>query len=356
MAAHPSADSSIGFVVENGTVEPVGAGLRKVRRRSRFAGGRWRRDVLLLTMMLALLVIVVNGVYRLAGKALYDPPRPGPGDAFPTAQASGYAARFAHAYLTWDQSNPQSRLEQLKLFFPRGADTQLGWDGRGTQRVVGQPLPAGVTTRDDHRAVVHVAALLEPGGWTCMDVAVYAAAGGGALAITSYAAFVSCPAVAAAGVPNDSRQGDDAAAAGMLPRITSFLRAYGVSSTDLTQVVTPDSGITGLRGAAVFVDIIRLFVPDLSEGGGSFERTAEVVMRWRTPSGGAVTQMYRLSMRSVGGRWFVHSIDGGVESPDVAPAVGGVAPAPSLSPSPSISSSRSPGPEVSNSSSASGTR
>ncbi|GIJ60061.1 conjugal transfer protein [Virgisporangium aurantiacum] len=329
VAGDEATDPDPGFVIENGTVEPLDGGPRKVRLRSRFAGGRWRRHVLLLMMMFALLVVVVNGVYRLAGKALYDPPRPEPGDAFPVAQASGYAARFVYAYLTWDQADPRQRAEQLSVFFPQRTDNQHGWDGHGKQRVVGQPLPAGVTTRDDHRAVVHLAALVEPGGWTCMDVAVSAADGGRALAITSYAAFTACPPVAAASAPAENRPADDAAAAEMRPTIVSFFRAYGVSSPDLAQLVTPDSGITGLRGAGVFVDVTRVFVPLRGDGDASDERVAEVVMRWRTASGGAVIQTYRLALRSIGGRWFVHSIHGGVESAEIAPAVGGVAPPPS---------------------------
>jgi hypothetical protein len=348
-SAHVATEPGPGFVIDNGTVEPTGDDRRRIRRPSRLAGGRWRRHALLLVTMMALTVLLVNGVYRLVGKALYEPPRPEPGDAFPVAQASGYAARFVHAYLTWDQADPEARSEQLRVFFPDRAETQLGWDGRGVQRVVGQPLPSGVTSRDNNHAVVHVAALIEPGGWTCMDVAVFAADGAEVFAITSYAAFVSCPAVAAVEVPAESQQNDSTVATELTPTINSFFRAYGASSPDLAQIVTPESAITGLRGTVSLVEITRLFVPVADNNAERNERTVEARVRWQMPSGGSVVQTYRLAMRSIGGRWFVHNIDGGVESADVAPITGGVAQVPSRSPSPVTQPTGQPKPSASSS-------
>src|SRR5258705_3693799 len=117
------------------------------------AGGRWRRLVLMTAMLLALSVLVVNGLYRLAGKALYDQPQPPAGSGFPVAAASGYAARFGQAYLTWDETAPQNRVEALRVFFPDARTSELGWDGVGRQSLLGAPVVAGVSASDDTHGV-----------------------------------------------------------------------------------------------------------------------------------------------------------------------------------------------------------
>jgi hypothetical protein len=319
------------FYIEDGTVQPATEKRRK--KRSRMAGGRWRRQALLAAMVLALAILVINGVYRLAGKALYDPPEPPPGAGFPTAAASAYAVRFTHAYLNWDEDAAQNRAQELRLFFPSPTDSQLGWDGKGVQRVIGVPVGAGVTARDDRHAVVHVAAYLDPGGWTCMDVGVYATDGATGFAITSYAAFVACPPVAAVAVPLDTREADGQFAVAVRPTLETFFKAYGGSAPELAQVITEDSGIFGLRGVATYIDMPSLIVPVLEKGADESVRTADVRVRWRMLSGGAITQAYRLTLRQIGGRWFVQRVEGGIETGDVAPAQGGPGPQPSVRPS-----------------------
>jgi len=336
-----------GFTIENGTMEPVGTGRQKVRARSSLSGGRWRRLLLQAGISVALLVLIVNGLFRLAGKALYDPPKPPVGANYPAAGASGYAVRFAAAYLTWDENKPGVRAKELELFLPSITDSQVGWDGKGAQAVRGQPVAAGVTARDDNHAVVHIAADLDPGGWTCMDVAVYAAPGGSAFAITSYAAFVACPPVTAAGVAPDQRENDGQLAEDLRATLDTFFRAYAASAPELAQVVTQDSGIAGLGGAVSYVNTVKLFVPVGDGADGS--RTAEVRVRWQAPSGGIVLQGYRLTLHQIGGRWFVHRIEGGVETSDVAPDRGPLPTSPSPGPSPGASSGPSARPSGSGS-------
>ncbi|GIJ51900.1 hypothetical protein Val02_87860 [Virgisporangium aliadipatigenens] len=335
-----SAEAGRDFVIENGTVEPAGQG-RKKRKRSRLAGGRWKRLALLTAMVIALLVLIVNGVYRLTGKALYDPPKPAAGANYPATAAGGYAARFASAYLNWDEKNTTARANELKMFFPDATDAQLGWDSKGVQRVNGQPVVAGVTAKDDSHGIVHIAAFLTPGGWTCMDVSVYSADKGKAFAITAYAAFVACPPVAGVEVPLDTREADGALASVLTPTLDTFFRAYGSSSSELAQVITEDSGIYGLHGTVSFVDMPQLFVPVVEEREDGTVREAEVRVRWRLPSGGTLLQGYRLTMRQIGGRWFVQRIEGGVDTADVAPAKGG-APQPSPQPTNSVPASPKP--------------
>jgi len=333
------------FAISRGEVVPAGAAQATGRkpRRSAGAGGRWKRSALLTLITLALTVLVVNGVYRLAGKALYDPPRPPAGSGYPAAAASGYAARFVQSYLTWDEANVQQRAEALSVFFPTAVNPQLGWDGKGVQKVLGQPLAAGVRARDDQNAVISIAAYLDPGGWSCLDVGVYAAPGGGAFAITSYTSYVACPPVAVPKVSAGERPDPDAELRQeLMPMLESFFKAYSASSRDLDQVVTPDSGIVGLRGAVSFGEFGQVYVPVAARGANAEERDVDVQVRWRTPSGGMLLQEYRLRVTQTGRRWFVARIEGGVMSSEVVPDKGGMPAAPSASPSPSVSPSNRP--------------
>ncbi len=333
-------DQASAFTIRGGSVEAAGAKRTRSKRGSSMAGGRWRRMVLTAAMTVALTILIVNGLYRLAGKALYDPPVPPPGSGFPVAAASGYAARFAQAYLTWDQASPRSRANALQVFFPDATTTNFGWDGGGKQTLLGPPVVAGVTTQDDTHGVVHLAANLDPGGWACMDVAMYAAAGGTAFAITSYVAFVSCPPAAAGSVPLISVESDTAFAQEIRPLVETFFKQYAASSPEIAQSITQDSGIWGLGGMVTFADLSQIVTPVLANPSADV-RSLRVQVRWRLPSGGTLLQAYRLSLQQIGGRWFVDSIEGGVEDAEVAPRVGG---APTPSPGPSTSSPSSPPP------------
>jgi hypothetical protein len=328
------------FTIDGGTVEPLGV---KRKRGATFGGGRWRRLVLMTAMMLALSVLLVNGLYRLAGKALYDQPAPPAGSGFPVAAASAYAARFGQAFLTWDDSAPQRRADALLVFFPDARGTDLGWDGVGRQSLLGAPVVAGVTARDDEHAVVHLAAFLVPGGWTCMDVSVFAANGATAFAITSYVAFVACPptAVAQLADPAGSADVDRDFAEQVRPTVVSFLKAYASSAPELSQSTTEDSGITGLRAVVSFVELEQITTPVMHDP-ATDSRPADVSVRWQLPSGGTLLQGYRLTLRRIAGRWFIDRIEGGIEDPSVAPKQGGVPPPPTRPPTAASPTATSP--------------
>lgn len=284
-------------------------------------------------MTVALALLIVNGLYRLTGKVLYEPPAPAAGSGFPVVAATGYAIRFGSAYLSWDEASPRSRSEALKVFFPDATRTDFGWDGTGRQSLIGAPVVAGVDALDDTHAVIHLAANLDPGGWACMDVAMYAAAGGQAFAITSYLAFVSCPVVAGGAVPLGNDQRDAAFAETIRPIVRTFLEHYAASAPEISQTITEDSGIAGLGGMVTLAELYRLDA-STSLDPNADRRTANVQVRWRLPSGGTLLQAYRLSLQRIGGRWFVDAIEGGVEDAEVASQRGG---SPTRSPAPSRS-------------------
>lgn len=49
-------------------------------------------------------------------------------------EAAQLAITFSLDYLSWDEDRPTRRSEVLRMYLPEGADTTLGWSGRGRQR------------------------------------------------------------------------------------------------------------------------------------------------------------------------------------------------------------------------------
>ncbi len=320
-----------GFTVQGGNVIATGPTTKR-RKGNPLAGGRWMQFAVKTLIVVVLAVIALNGVYRLAGKALYDPPTSPPGSNYPTQQASAYAARFAWAYLSWDQAKPQDRATALQPFFPGNSNLQLGWDGKGVQQVLGQPIPAGVKATDDQHAVVQLAVFLSPGGWTCMQVGVFSPNGGQSLAITGYTAYVACPPTAAVTVPEVTDE-DTVVEAQLSPVLDSFFRAYGASSPDLQLTLATGSTITGLGGSVKLSSVDRVVVPALVAGGDPNRRVATVNVSWTTASGGILAQSYQVSMVKAD-KWTVLSLSGGAASADIAPQQGGAAqPGPAGGPS-----------------------
>ncbi|MDB4898040.1 MAG: hypothetical protein JWN15_4302 [Firmicutes bacterium] len=79
-----------------------------------------------------------------------ETPAPAPattksGPAYPVQDAQAVAARWARAYLSWTETDPQARAQALAMDMPQGTDTALGWDGKGQQSVL-VAQPGAVTT------------------------------------------------------------------------------------------------------------------------------------------------------------------------------------------------------------------
>ncbi|GHF44188.1 hypothetical protein GCM10010218_26880 [Streptomyces mashuensis] len=92
-------------------------------------------------------------------------PKPAPvqvqsGPDYPVQEAQSVAARFARAYLTWDESDPQARADALARDMPRGTDTTTGWNSKGHQEVI-VAQPGQVSLLADKRARVRVDVLVK---------------------------------------------------------------------------------------------------------------------------------------------------------------------------------------------------
>lgn len=76
------------------------------------------------------------------------------------SEAAQLAACFATDYLSWDEANPERRVEALGWYLPPGADCTLGWSGKGRQRV--ETAHAGNVISIDYWLVVDVRARVTP--------------------------------------------------------------------------------------------------------------------------------------------------------------------------------------------------
>ncbi|MFF7022548.1 conjugal transfer protein [Streptomyces klenkii] len=89
-----------------------------------------------------------------------DPVQVNNGPTYPVQEAQAVAARFARAYLAWDENDPKPRAEALARDMAKGLDTAAGWNTRGRQEVlVAQPGP--VAEEKDKRARVRVDVLVK---------------------------------------------------------------------------------------------------------------------------------------------------------------------------------------------------
>ncbi|ARZ69187.1 hypothetical protein SMD11_3554 [Streptomyces albireticuli] len=79
---------------------------------------------------------------------------------YPVQEAQAVAARFARAYLGWDEADPQARSLALARDMPKGADTTRGWNSKGRQEVLAAQ-PGTVSLLADKHARVRVDVLVK---------------------------------------------------------------------------------------------------------------------------------------------------------------------------------------------------
>ncbi len=344
-----AAESGSDFWVEGGNV--IAHNQESLRKKSTLGlgGGRWQRFAFLGLMVLALGVLVINGAYRLAGKALYEEPKLPATNSFPTEGASSYAELFMRSYFTWDKDHPEERDKALKIFFPstdENTSHSVGWNGHGYQ-AVGVTWAVKTDVTSAHRAVITVAANVEASdtrssGLMCAEVGVYAQGENGNYAILSYPSIVGCPPAAKFTVPDDSNSDDvDSQNGDVIHQlIEQFFTAYADSNyPQMQQLVTKSSGIvSGLDGVRKFGSVTTtVHAPN---GMGSDTRTVEATVTWQEGTNdqsgaadlGTNTSQYTITVQREGDHWVIASMKGGAPSADVAPQQGG-APMPSISPS-----------------------
>jgi hypothetical protein len=317
---------SVGWVASQDTGYASGETVEQAQRTARRgAGGRWLVWVLRAVVWVVLLLIGYRGIAAIVtsyeGKpgstgAAGAPGAAGAGQSahgFPVSLASAFAVEFGQAYLNFSPATAAQRASELAPFLPPGTDSQLGWNGSGSQTVQSVQL-AGVDVRSANRAVVSLLAVAN-GRLIELGVPVYYSGGGlvvsGQPALTSPPAGIAPPAGAKVTVDRPVQQ----ALTGQLP---AFFRAYGSgTAAQLAAFAAPGVRLSGLSGEVSFGSIVNVTVP----AGGGTTRDITVTVAWlpaSTPSAGPPTtsaggraqidMTYAMTVVQRAGRWYVSSI------------------------------------------------
>ncbi len=247
-----------------------------------------------------------------------DHPAPAPapvvrtGPDYPTAAAQSVVARWATAYLTWDEKNPTVRQKALAMDMPSDADTTLGWDGKGHQSV-SQLYVGEVTVLQQGQARVHVEALVTAGGgaadqgnWLALDVPV--AQAHGRIVVTGEPGIVGTD-VSSVTVPTPKPAEPDTDMSEQTKGVISqFFTAY--ASGDTSTVAAPGANIPALPQGFTLSSVQDWNV----DTGSGANRSGTAVVRWQT-SGGTIEQTYRVVITRVASasaqRWQVSELHGG---------------------------------------------
>lgn len=255
--------------------------------------------------------------------------RSGAGPAsYPTDQAQAVAARWARAYLSWDEAIAADRGRLLAADMPPGADTDIGWDGHGHQEVIAVQ-PGAVTPGTNHQARASVDVLVrsstaapadagkkkgkgKPAAptttdrWIGLEVPVVATAG--RVVVTGEPGMVGIP-TSAPRIPHlPAATVDQALSAETKSAAADFFKAWAAGDTRSS--TAPGATIPPLPDGFAVEGLSDWQV----EKGDGDTRTGTARISWRV-SGAVIEQTYRVQITRVSSadahRWQVSDVRGG---------------------------------------------
>ena len=241
--------------------------------------------------------------------------------AYPDEEAQSIAARFARAYLTFDEDEPDERARLLASVLPADADTTMGWDGHGSQDVLAVQ-PGTVTHGKQDQARVRVDVLIRPetattvkgkktttteaARWVGLDVPVVDTSG--RVIVTSTPGLVGIPAHGPKAPDLSTAHVDTELSTQTQAVVEKFFGAYAAGDTDT--LTAPGASVPALAAGIEYKDLSSWSVDD---GSGS-DRTGTAVVSW-TLGGATVEQTYRVTLTRVSSsdaaRWQVADVHGG---------------------------------------------
>ncbi|MFH9355155.1 conjugal transfer protein [Kitasatospora sp. NPDC017646] len=263
------------------------------------------------------------------------PPAPAPqplstGPAFPTAEAQALAGRFARAYMTWDEGAAQQRAAALAALLPTGADTGMGWDGKGRQEVI-DTQPDAVTPGAQGQARVRVEVLVRSGAsaaaqptaqpgvpapapsapaaqWVALEVPVATAAGH--LVVSGQPGLVGLPEHGPALQRPPAVETDAALSTSTQPIIEAFFKGYAGGGGTSAAATAPGAVLPPLPAG---IEFRSLTAWALDRGDGT-DRVGTARVSWGI-GGAQIEQTYRVSLTrvssSAAATWQVSAVYGG---------------------------------------------
>jgi hypothetical protein len=269
---------------------------------------------------LVLLLIGYRGVTAIvAGPAATTPaaaPSASTSAGFPTTLAQAYALQFGNVYLNFSPGTAARRATMLVPFLGSAANSQLGWNGAGTERLQSEDV-ASVQVQSSTSATV---TLLADVNDNMIELAVPIYASGGAMAVSGEPALLAAPTHAAppAATTVNSDPSTDAA---LLSQLPAFFRAYASGGqADLSRFLAPGANVTGLGGAVTLGSVQSVTAPY----GGS-TRVITVVVDWNVGSAASsptvaaapasLEMTYRMTVVRQNSNWYVQTIGASPQSP-----------------------------------------
>lgn len=270
----------------------------KLRRRQRLLRGVLTVAVLLFAWIGVRETFITP---QLADRNAAPPAAP---PAFPQVAAAGAAERFAAAYLTWDEGNPDQREEALTQVW--AGDSKLGWNGAGKQSVT-SATAVEVRSTSDNTAVVTVAVAVTGDRPGQVALAVPVVTAGGAASVAQAPAMVPVPQPAAPEAPGAGQDQDSNLTMATKPLAEQFFAAYAAQE-DLGTIAAPGSPLRGMAGAVEFVSLDSW---EVSPADGE-QAEARASVTWRR-AGAQLKQSYVVTLqRTTAGttsRWQIATIN-----------------------------------------------
>jgi hypothetical protein len=245
--------------------------------------------------------------------------------AYPSDEAQAVAGRFARLYLTWDDSDPDSRAAALAAVLPKDTDPTMGWDGHGQQDVLAVQ-PGAVTTAAQGQARVRVDVLIRiteeeatPAAgkkkatpaktaerWIGLDVPVVQTSG--QVVVTGAPGMVGMPTSGPAAPELKTPKTDATFGQQTAGSVDVFFKAY--AGGDTASVTAPGATVPPLPSGVTLVDVTSW----TADAGKGDDRTGTAHVTWRL-GGAQVEQTYRIELTRVASadaqRWQVAGIHGG---------------------------------------------
>jgi hypothetical protein len=245
------------------------------------------------------------------------------GPVYPADEAQAVAARYARAYLSWDEATPETRAASLAAVLPAGADTKTGWDGKGRQDVLA--VESGtVTPSAQKQARVRVDVLVRsvpaappkkgapaapalPAYWVGLDVPVVQAAG--RVIVTGPPGMVGIPGAGPKAPELTGPEADTAFGEQTAETVAKFFAAYAAGG-DVEAVTAPGASVPPLPMGVLLVEVTSW----TADRGSGADRTGTARVMWRT-GGAQLEQTYRVELTRVTSadaqRWQVAALHGG---------------------------------------------
>jgi hypothetical protein len=263
----------------------------------------WARRFLRGLVVVVLVLAAISGVRSWIRPSSSTPPPASSESTYPKDEARAVGTRFAMAYLSWDELNPDVRPAAIKRDLATGLDERVGWNGRGRQAAAaaypGEVTvdPGGVVARVDVRVMIvpfsRNGRTFVRGRSTWQRISIPVARTPARVVVSGPPTYVSDePAALPDSMPEAGAPDDDLTAV-TLNDAKAFFGAYGESDAKVAAVTAPGAAIRSLNGTVRLKELTDWQVYT----GNDDERRATAAVTWSGSGDTTLAQTYSLTLR-----------------------------------------------------------